>query len=638
MFEDGLHTATSKAQSALEKKILPFYQELESVEGEEIHEYLELHRESHVAYLHAALGQLSSGFVVLDASRTWILYWVLHSLALLGEPLPRDVTPDHLIAFLRSCQHEEGGFGGGPMQLAHTAPTYAAVASAVTLGGKALALINREKLRDFLYRMCIPAEQGGGFRVHEVGEGDLRACFTVMASAHMAGLDADKVELARRAGLAEYVRACQTYEGGLGGEPGNEAHGGYTYCGVAALLLAGGPQLLAAALDMPRLLGWLVHRQGAVEGGFNGRTNKLVDGCYSFWQGALFPLLAQLPQEALRPPPVPPSVALQLPGDLLLPDPPMMGAASPFELAEEEAQARMQEYEGLRKRAVAASEDADGALRGAAARHSATKSAAARELLDLAARAHDAAELATTQMASFNVAAFNICPPAEPEQLLLQEQQHAAYRQALERFKQHQQQGGQQHQQQEVQAELQGQGQLEGQREQHMQEAHAGQQQGQDQPMATDGTAAATPGQQAVFPPLPVPPPPLFSYEGLQLWVLKCCQASKGGLRDKPGKPVDFYHTCYCLSGLAAAQYAPGSQIMGPRANNRLRRIDPAVNVVEERLASARAYFASQPLPPLQGQQQQGQGGGLGQQAEQQQGQGQQEGASTSSVADPMES
>jgi len=27
------------------------------------------------------------------------------------------------------------------------------------------------------------------------------------------------------------------------------------------------------------------------EGGFQGRTNKLVDGCYSFWQGALFPLL-----------------------------------------------------------------------------------------------------------------------------------------------------------------------------------------------------------------------------------------------------------------------------------------------------------------------------------------------------------
>jgi len=31
-----------------------------------------------------------------------------------------------------------------------------------------------------------------------------------------------------------------------------------------------------------------------IEGGFQGRTNKLVDGCYSFWQGGVFPLLDTL--------------------------------------------------------------------------------------------------------------------------------------------------------------------------------------------------------------------------------------------------------------------------------------------------------------------------------------------------------
>lgn len=29
------------------------------------------------------------------------------------------------------------------------------------------------------------------------------------------------------------------------------------------------------------------------EGGFQGRTNKLVDSCYSFWQGSVFPILDQ---------------------------------------------------------------------------------------------------------------------------------------------------------------------------------------------------------------------------------------------------------------------------------------------------------------------------------------------------------
>jgi protein farnesyltransferase subunit beta len=29
-------------------------------------------------------------------------------------------------------------------------------------------------------------------------------------------------------------------------------------------------------------------------GGFKGRTNKLVDGCYSWWVGGLFPLLEDI--------------------------------------------------------------------------------------------------------------------------------------------------------------------------------------------------------------------------------------------------------------------------------------------------------------------------------------------------------
>ncbi len=167
MFDDNYATATSKAQNALEKKILPLYQELDGVDPEEDQDFIELHRDLHIAYLHGGLGQLSSSFAVLDASRTWIAYWIVHSLALLNAPLPPHIRADDVAEFLRQCQHPEGGFGGGPMQLAHLAPTYAAVAAAVTLGGRALDMVDRVAARDFLYRMCIPPEQGGGFRVHD---------------------------------------------------------------------------------------------------------------------------------------------------------------------------------------------------------------------------------------------------------------------------------------------------------------------------------------------------------------------------------------------------------------------------------------------------------------------------------------
>ena len=47
----------------------------------------------------------------------------------------------------------------------------------------------------------------------------------------------------------------------------------------------------AHLLKLDLMAHWLPHRQMAGQGGFQGRTNKLVDGCYSFWQGGCFPLL-----------------------------------------------------------------------------------------------------------------------------------------------------------------------------------------------------------------------------------------------------------------------------------------------------------------------------------------------------------
>lgn len=44
-------------------------------------------------------------------------------------------------------------------------------------------------------------------------------------------------------------------------------------------------------MDVPKLVDWLSSRQYAPEGGFAGRTNKLVDGCYSQWIGGCWPLV-----------------------------------------------------------------------------------------------------------------------------------------------------------------------------------------------------------------------------------------------------------------------------------------------------------------------------------------------------------
>lgn len=44
-----------------------------------------LQRQKHVAFLRNSLGTLPAGFVAVDASRPWMLYWALTGLYLLGE-------------------------------------------------------------------------------------------------------------------------------------------------------------------------------------------------------------------------------------------------------------------------------------------------------------------------------------------------------------------------------------------------------------------------------------------------------------------------------------------------------------------------------------------------------------------------
>ncbi|MBA0587091.1 hypothetical protein Gorai_000227, partial [Gossypium raimondii] len=128
-------------------------------------------------------------------------------------------------------------------------------------------------------------DASGGFRMHDGGEIDVRACYTAISVASLLNILDD--ELVQNVG--NYILSCQTYEGGISGEPGSEAHGGYTFCGLATMILINEVD----RLDLSSLTDWVVFRQG-VEGGFQGRTNKLVDGCYSFWQGGIFALLKRL--------------------------------------------------------------------------------------------------------------------------------------------------------------------------------------------------------------------------------------------------------------------------------------------------------------------------------------------------------
>ena len=63
------------------------YQDLLALSQADRQAALRLRREAHVQYLSLGLTGLPAGYVKLNASRPWICYWLLHSLALLDGPL-----------------------------------------------------------------------------------------------------------------------------------------------------------------------------------------------------------------------------------------------------------------------------------------------------------------------------------------------------------------------------------------------------------------------------------------------------------------------------------------------------------------------------------------------------------------------
>lgn len=193
-----------------------------------------------------------------------------------------------------------------------------------------------------LYRFLLSLKQpDGSFTVHREGEIDIRATYCVLCISLILGIATPELF----SGVGQAVAHCQTYEGGLsasshslesdmkgaGAATLGEAHGGYAYCALAShlsLAIVPNPEdyttspfkdilepfssktssswdqnqsASSAKLDLDSALRWAVSQQGIpIEGGgFRGRTNKLVDGCYGWFSGGgMFTILGAL--EELR--------------------------------------------------------------------------------------------------------------------------------------------------------------------------------------------------------------------------------------------------------------------------------------------------------------------------------------------------
>uniref|UniRef100_A0A669QDF1 Protein farnesyltransferase subunit beta n=1 Tax=Phasianus colchicus TaxID=9054 RepID=A0A669QDF1_PHACC len=370
--EDGVRTHTSAEQSKVEDIVQEVFDAYKT--NHHAVQFV-LQREKHFHYLKRGLRQLGEAYEAAPV-RPWLCYWILHSLELLEEPIPQSIASD-VCQFLSCCQSPQGGFGGGPGQHPHLAPTYAAVNALCIIGTEeAYSIIDRQKLLEYLYTLKQP---DGSFLMHVGGEVDVRSAYCAAAVASLTNV----LTPALFTGTAEWIARVP-----------------WCWGGVLVLVVKPTP---GDETCYP-MQHWVTGRQMHFEGGFQGRCNKLVDGCYSFWQAGLLPLLHR---------------ALHTQGDDAL---------------------------------------------------------------------------------------------------------------SMSRW--------------------------------------------------------------------------MFDQSALQEYILLCCQCPAGGLLDKPGKSRDFYHTCYCLSGLAIAQHFGSGDLHHELVlgipENRLQPTHPIYNIVPEKVVKAVMHFLQQPIPSLE--------------------------------------
>lgn len=259
-----------------------------------------LQREKHIKFLLRHLNFMPGEYSGLDSNKMTLVYFVVSSLDVMGE-LSRIPDPQSIKDFVYSCQilpdseDPEGtmqncGFRGSTFfgkpfnptcastkqQLHdqhHIAMTYTALVILRILG-EDYSKVNKKAIAQGLKQLQQP---DGSFSCVPGGsESDMRFIYCACVISYLlddwSGIDTDKAY--------QFILSSQSYDGGIGQGPYQESHGGSTYCAVQAL------KFLGKLDSLPRkdaLIQWCLERQ---ESGFQGRINKVVDTCYSFWIGA----------------------------------------------------------------------------------------------------------------------------------------------------------------------------------------------------------------------------------------------------------------------------------------------------------------------------------------------------------------
>ncbi|TIA92327.1 hypothetical protein E3P99_00623 [Wallemia hederae] len=264
-------------------------------------------------FLSRHLQLLPSAYESNDTARLTLAFFIVEAMAIVGESVTEESRRGY-IDYIYSCQltHSNGGGFRGSLSMGkqrydqNEIPTYDP--SNLTMTYTAILLLGL--LRDDFTRLDMAGVlQSIRDRRHPDGsfsptptnsESDIRLVYCACAISTLIG-DFSAIDVAS---TLAYIHGCRTYDGSYSQIPNAEGQGGTTYCALASLEMISKhlsqqnrQQELLSQEDVHCTLRWLAQRQ---VDGFQGRTNKDSDTCYSFWiRGAFNSLksLANLPTD-----------------------------------------------------------------------------------------------------------------------------------------------------------------------------------------------------------------------------------------------------------------------------------------------------------------------------------------------------
>eukprot|EP00933_Yihiella_yeosuensis_P036081 TRINITY_DN29785_c0_g2_i4.p1 TRINITY_DN29785_c0_g2~~TRINITY_DN29785_c0_g2_i4.p1 ORF type:complete len:319 (+),score=34.06 TRINITY_DN29785_c0_g2_i4:217-1173(+) len=249
----------------------------------------------HVAFFKKHSQSFAEQYKTMDTNRLTLLYFCISGLDLLGklDEIDRDDTVRYIYSY-QSPLADHGGFYGYPRvefqsqemdkenNQPHIANTYVALIMLIILGDD-LSGVDRDAIVHALRKWQLP--DGSFCCVHGLSsldsESDMRFVYCAASICYIL----DLWHAIDSEAMFRFILSSQSYDGAFGMGPLTEAHGGCTYCALAALAMLG------RAADLPGkegLIGWCTRRQLS---GFQGRVEKDVDSCYSFWVGASLQIL-----------------------------------------------------------------------------------------------------------------------------------------------------------------------------------------------------------------------------------------------------------------------------------------------------------------------------------------------------------